>query len=190
MISGARGYENCLSPNTVVTVFFLEHVFACCHGVSPTHMQTYLQPKTQEEPSPHLGNSFSAQLSLFGKCVLQILVTSISLNANVGPLKSVKLPGSFWIPLSALQSGCYHHVKAWNVVGCISFISLISGIQACGACCLVVLFSFLAFSCRSIILDSINSSGLEAEVLNYKKAGPNGSSDIREVTMSSLTKVP
>ena len=42
MISGARGYENCLSHNTVVTVFFLEHVFACFHGVSPTYMQTYL----------------------------------------------------------------------------------------------------------------------------------------------------
>ena len=60
-------------------------------------------------------------------------------------LTSVKLPGSFWIPPSALQSGCYCHVKAWNEVGCISFISLLSGIQACGACRLVLFFSFLVF---------------------------------------------
>ena len=42
MIPGAAGYENCLSHNTVVIVFFLEHVLAWSHGVSPTHVQTYL----------------------------------------------------------------------------------------------------------------------------------------------------
>lgn len=38
----------------------------------------------------------------------------------------------------------------------------------------IVLSSFLVVSCSSIILDSVTSSGLEAEVLNYKNAGPNG----------------
>lgn len=41
-IPGAAGYENCLSHNTVVIVFFLEHVLDWSHGVSPTHVQTYL----------------------------------------------------------------------------------------------------------------------------------------------------
>lgn len=136
MIPGAVGYGNCLSHNTVVIVFFLERVLAWSHKLStPTNVQMCIQPKTQGEPFPDLGNSFPAQLPLLGKCVLQILATSVSLNASVGPLKSIKLSSVFWIPLSALQFGSCLQMKAWNEVGCISFVFLLSGIQACAACC-------------------------------------------------------
>ena len=200
VIPGGVGYENFSSYNTMVIVFSLEHVlvqshgfvffflllpkapqylvvYSSCksHGVLPAHMQTYIQPKTQGEDFPDLGNSFSAQLPLFEKCVLQILATSISLNVNVSPLKSVKLPGSFWIPLSALQYGSCLQMKAWNEVGLISLVSLLSGIQACAAVVRylkIVLSSFLVVSRRNIIPDSVTSSGLESEVLNYKHAGP------------------
>lgn len=90
--------------------------------------------------------TLSPQLTSFGKYVLEILATSISLHANISPLKSVKLPGSFWIPFSVLQSGSCLQMKAWNEVGLILFLYLFSGIQACAPCCSTSENSFVQFS--------------------------------------------